>query len=239
MNRNIWLFTMTGTFLVATLFYGCKENQHVEGNSTNPLETGNQEINEPKTLPKVEGLKEDYQNTDRVIWQKPDMVIDLLGGLENKVVADIGAGTGFFSLRLTPKAKKVIAIDIDPRFIDYLDSVKILELPESLQDKLEPRLAKPENPNLGEEEADIILIVNTYMYINDRERYLKILRRSLSSQGKLLIIDFKKKRTPIGPPLDIRIPLFQVEQELYDAGFSKVITNDTALDYQYIMVAEK
>ena len=57
--------------------------------------------------------------------------------------------------------------------------------------------------------------------------------------GKLLIIDFKKKRTPVGPPSDIRQPLFVVENELYDAGYKNILTNDTALDYQYIVIAEK
>lgn len=184
------------------------------------------------------GLTEDYTNTDRVIWQKPNMVIELLGSLENKTVADIGAGTGFFALRMVPKAEKVIAIDIDPRFIEYLDSVKVLELPEKLQDKLEARLATPTDSRLEANEADVVVIVNTYMYIKNQVKYLTKLRPGISKGGKLLIIDFKRKRTPIGPPSNIRTPLFTVEEQLYEAGYKNVTTNDTALDYQYIIMAE-
>ncbi len=185
------------------------------------------------------GITEDYENTDRVIWQKPDLIINLLGDLSGKTVADIGAGTGFFALRMAPLAKKVIAIDIDPRFVEYLDSVKVLELPENLQSQLETRLATPEDPNLKPGEADIVLIVNTFMYIKNRSAYLEILQKGMSKGGKLIIVDFKKKRTPIGPPSEIRLPIHEVEEALYTAGYINVSTNDTALDYQYFVMAEK
>ncbi len=184
-------------------------------------------------------ILQDYENTNRVVWQKPEVVIDLLGNLEGKTVADIGAGTGFFAFRLAPKAKKVIAIDIDPRFVTYLDSLKSFELPENVQDKLEARLALPNDPRLGPGEADVVIIVNTFMYIRDRASYLEILKKGLSDGGTLLIIDFKKKRTPLGPPSQIRVPLFEVEEMLIAAGYREVTTNDTALDYQYIVTARK
>ncbi len=185
------------------------------------------------------GIADDYINTNRVIWQKPDLILDLLGNLSNKTVADIGAGTGFFSLRLVPKANKVIAIDIDRRFINYLDSVKVLELAEHLQPRLETRLATPSDARLRPGEADVIIIVNTYMYIKDRVNYLRNLKNGIADGGTLLIIDFKKKRMPLGPPQDIRVPLFQAEEELYEAGYQDIVTNDTALDYQYIITARK
>ncbi len=183
-------------------------------------------------------ITEDYVHTNRVIWQKPEVVIDLLGDIENKTIADIGAGTGFFAFRLAQKAKKVIAIDIDQRFISYLDSTKVLELPEQLQDKLETRLAKPNDPMLQAGEVDVIIIVNTFMYIRDGLEYLKILKKGLTPGGMLLIVDFKKKRTPLGPPANIRVPLFEVEELLYKAGYRNIVTNDTSLDYQYIVTAK-
>ncbi len=219
---------------------GC-QNDHSNSNQSesNELPVSNTDTAINLNDKKNPGIAEDYTNTNRVIWQKPDMIIDLLGDLEGKTVADIGAGTGFFALRLAPRAKKVIAIDVDPRFVDYLDSVKVLELPEKIQPKLEPRLAEPNDPHLQLGEADVIIIVNTFMYIEDKTGYLKILQKSLSKGGKLLIVDFKKKRTPIGPPSEIRVPIHIVEEALYEAGFRNIVTNDTALDYQYIVTAEK
>ncbi len=185
------------------------------------------------------GFTEDYLNTNRLIWQKPEMIINLLGSLENKTIADIGAGKGFFALRLAPKAGKVIAVDIDPRFTQYLDSLKQQVLPADMQDQLETRLAEPDDPHLRPGEVDIAMIVNTYMYMKNRVPYLRNLKEGLKEGGTLLIIDFKKKRTPLGPPSTYRIPLYQVEEELIEAGYENIQTNDTALDYQYIIFAEK
>ena len=207
------------------------------GNNTTPQ----QEAPDTFRMPAKDTVKilEDYDNTNRVVWQKPEVVIDLLGNLEGKTVADIGAGTGFFAFRMAPKAKKVIAIDIDPRFISYLDSLKTFELPEEVQNKIETRLALPNDPKLGPAEADVVIIVNTFMYIKDQVAYLENLKRSITDGGMLLIIDFKKKRTPLGPPSQIRVPLFEVEEKLINAGYRDVETNDTALDYQYIVTARK
>lgn len=185
------------------------------------------------------GIDSDYVNTNRVIWQKPEVVINLLGDLRDKTVADIGAGTGFFAFRLAQKAKKVIAIDIDPRFISYIDSVRVLELPEQYQDNLETRLARADDPLLQPNEADVVIIVNTFMYIKNHIQYLENLKKDIAPGGMLLIIDFKKKRTPLGPPSNIRVPLFEVEEQLYQAGYTDIQANDTALDYQYIVTARK
>jgi len=183
--------------------------------------------------------KEMYENTNRMVWQKPDLIMNMMGDLSDKTVADIGAGTGFFAKRLAKEAKKVIAIDIDQRFLNYIDSVKVLEMTEPQQAKLETRLALPDDPNLRPAETDIIMIVNTFIYIRDKRQYLQTLKRSLSEGGELFIIDFKKKRTDLGPPSDVRMPLYQIEKMLYEAGYTNVHTNDTALDYQYIITGQK
>lgn len=198
---------------------------------------------EPLQLPNTgegnfENLVADYESKDRGIWQKPDMVISLLGDLENKTVADIGAGAGYFTFRLVPKAKKVIGIDIDRRFIDFLDSVKV-RLPEEYRGRFETRLAKPENPLLRPEEVDAVMIVNTYAYIDDRIQYLRTLFKGIVPGGQLLIIDFKKNNLPIGPPEEYKIALSQVERELVTAGFRINKIDKDALDYQYIVLAEK
>lgn len=183
--------------------------------------------------------KEMYENTNRMVWQKPEMILELLGDLENKTVADIGAGTGFFAKRLAKRAEKVIAIDIDQRFLNYIDSVKVLEMNEADATRLETRLASPTHPNLKPGEADIIMIVNTFMYIQNQSNYLKTLHECLSDNGTLMIIDFKRKRTDIGPPSAIRLPLYRLEEMMYEAGYDNIKTNDTALDYQYIIIGKK
>jgi ubiquinone/menaquinone biosynthesis C-methylase UbiE len=227
------------------LFFSCGEKHQSFTEQPSMIRTqptGNK-ISEPdlSTLPNegnFTGMVADSDSKDRVIWQKPDLVISFLGDLAGKTVADIGAGTGFFTFRLVPKAKKVIGIDIDQRFISMLDSVKV-RLPLEYRNRFESRLAKPENPMLLDNEADAIVIVNTYGYIDNRVEYLKLLKKGMSKGGQVLIIDFKKNNVPVGPSDEFKVALQQVEKELITAGFVIDIINKDALDYQYIVLAKK
>ena len=182
-------------------------------------------------------LVNDFEDKSRVIWQKPDLVIQLLGDVRNKTVADIGAGTGYFSFRVLPKAKKVIAIDIDKRFITFMDSVRA-EMPVEMRPRFEARLVAPDNPQLQNGEADHVIIVNTYMYIENRVEYLKVLKNGISKGGKVLIIDYKQQTLPVGPPSNIKVAMSEVVKELKSVGFTKITTDETTLDYQYIITAD-
>lgn len=227
--------------LMAVCTLGCNSKQGEE--SLSPIIPGREVIAD--SLPyndtaSLESLLFKYDPPDRVVWQKPELIIDKMGDLSNKVVADIGAGSGFFARRLAQHAKKVIAIEIDPRFIEFMDSIKRVELAPIYQQRFETRLATPNNSMLKPNEADVILIVNTYIYIQNREEYLKHLLGVLPAGGLLVIVDFKKKRLPINyPPQDLRLELWKVEKELEQAGFSDIQSDDCSLDYQYIVTARK
>ncbi|MEL7424249.1 MAG: methyltransferase domain-containing protein [Bacteroidota bacterium] len=189
----------------------------------------------------LDGFKEAYENTDRVVWQRPNLIIGLLGNgdLSDKTIADIGSGPGFFAKRVTPLAEKVIALDIDQNFLDFIDSTKVLELPRDIQPRLETRLTPRNAPRLGPEEVDAVLIVNTFMYIDNQLEYLEKLKPCIKDGGRLVIVDFKRKRTALGPrPREHRAPLYLVEDLLHQAGYQNVQAIDTELNYQYILIAE-
>jgi SAM-dependent methyltransferase len=175
----------------------------------------------------------------RGIWQKPSVVIEKLGDLEGKVVADIGAGPfGYFTLRIahqTP-AKKILALDIDPDAIKDIERAKIY-LAKNIRNRIETRLVLAHDPKLEPGEADVVLIVNTYTYIEDNVNYLKNLKRGISKGGKIVIIDFKKRYTPVGPPIMNRVALGEVEGDLVRAGYKQIKSDDRTLDYQYIITA--
>ncbi len=189
----------------------------------------------------LEELLKEYNPPGRDVWQKPEKVIDKMGDLSEKVVADLGAGSGdFFTFRIAQHAKKVIALEIRQELIELIDSMKLLQLKPEYQERLETRLVTPNDSKLKPGEADIILVVNTYIYIKDRVNYLKHLWSVLPEGGQLLIVDFKKKRIPIRfPKQKDRLELYNVENELYRAGFNIKESDDCSLDYQYIVVAEK
>lgn len=177
-----------------------------------------------------------YEDEDRDIWQKPDRVIGLLSPLEGKTVADLGAGTGYFAFRLIPEASKVIAIDIDKDFVEFMNKKKEL-LPKEEWDKFEVRLATADDPKLRPNEVEALLIVNTYAYLEDRIKYFERLRNKLAPNAKLVIIEFKMKTIPNGPPADEKVPITTVEQELRSAGFRDIKVDDQTLAYQYIITA--
>lgn len=179
-----------------------------------------------------------YESADRVIWQKPDLVIDQLGDVRGKVVADLGAGTGYFSRRIAYKGAKVIAIDIDPKAIQWME-VQKSRFPAELQERLIIRQAEEDNPHLNPNEVDIVLLVNTYSYINDRINYFSKLKEAIRNGGNIVIIDFKKRDTPFGPPIGQRIDIADVEKELREAGYTITKVDEESLEYQYIIKARK
>lgn len=179
-------------------------------------------------------------NKGRLAWQKPQEVIQKLGDLSGKTVADIGAGTGYFTFRFVNQAQKVIAIDIDQDMLDLISSFKENLTPEE-QAKLEIRLATPTDAKLWPEEVDVIVIINTIGYIQDPKLYLQQLMKGLKPKGMLMIVDFKIKRIPedIAPPVAYRIGILELEDMLAAAGYTLKETDDTSLDYQYMIVAHK
>ena len=183
--------------------------------------------------------KEIQANKSRDVWQRPSDVIDLLGDVSEFKIADIGAGTGFFSFRLLLRGASVIAIDIDPRMLEIIESFK-QNLSSEMQTKLETRLALPSDAKIEKDEVDIILIINTIGYIKNRIEYLKQLYEALPDGGKILIVDFKSRQLPVeAPSLEYRVPLFQLEQDLANSGFTSIESNDAILDYQYTVLASK
>jgi ubiquinone/menaquinone biosynthesis C-methylase UbiE len=175
-----------------------------------------------------------FEDPARAQWQKPGEVIASLGPLDGKTVADIGAGTGYFAFPLAKKAAKVIAIDIDQRFLDYIEQRKQTE---KTGGNIETRLTAPDAPRLKPGEAGVVLIVDTFHHIENRIEYLKKLKGVLGKGGLLVIIDFKKQNPPPGPPIELRLAPEQVKSELKSAGFAVVSTDPDLLPYQYMIKA--
>lgn len=212
------------------LLCGCVPSQH-DSEGEDRVENTGQEEDE-----NFRELAEDYERIDRVIWQKPELIIDRMGKLDRKTVADIGAGTGYFAFRIAARGARVIAIDLDPQAITWMNSEEE-SYSKELQDRFETRLATPNNPNLRPGEADIVLLVNTYIYISDRVAYFRQLKKGMIAGGELYIIDFKKKATVIGPPVEDRLNAEGVEAELIEAGYDIIEVDKESLDYQYIITA--
>ncbi len=180
-------------------------------------------------------LVQAFEFEERVQEQKPEEVISLLGDIEDKTIMDIGAGTGYFAFRMSAKGAHVIAVDVDDRFLNYIQEKK-----DSLNDSLiVTRKVEYDNPLLEDEEVHHAIIVNTYHHINNRETYFAKVHKGIKSGGSLLVLDFKKDSGGKGPPRRYRVATDEVVKELKAAGFSEVIINDTLLDKSYVVIAKK
>ena len=179
------------------------------------------------------------ENKSRDVWQRPGQVLDLLGNISGKTIADIGAGTGFFAFRLLFRNAQVIALDIDPEMLEIMESFQT-NLSSEMRTKFQTRLALPNDPKLEKDEADVILIINTVGYISNRKEYISNLYNQLPKGGQLMIVDFKRKELPIeAPEQEYRVSLFEIEKELKEVGFTIAESNDSILDYQYVVIGEK
>ncbi len=182
-----------------------------------------------------EELVANFESPERAEWQKPDSVIAFLGDLEGKTVMDIGSGTGYFSFRMVEAGANVICADVDERFLNYIAERRVEKgLTEA---QVETRKVPYDSSKLQESEADLVLIVNTYHHIENREDYFAEVKRGLKPGGKLVVIDFRKEETPVGPPVEMKITEEKVMEELREAGFTDMQVNNALLPYQYIITA--
>jgi cyclopropane fatty-acyl-phospholipid synthase-like methyltransferase len=164
-------------------------------------------------------------------WQKPDQVLDALRLQPGSRVADLGAGTGYFTVRIATRIPdgKVFAVDMEPDMVRYLRERAEREHLHVIV----PVLASAASPNLPEP-VDLFLVVDTYHHIDSRIAYFQALRRSLRPDGRLAIVDFKLD-SPQGPPPQHRVPPEKAIAELAAAGYSLVERHDL-LPWQYFLI---
>jgi SAM-dependent methyltransferase len=170
----------------------------------------------------VEELVKRFDDPSRDEWQMPARVIDALQLVPGAVVADIGAGTGYFTVRLAraPARPKVYAVDIEPTMIAHLRHRAMLE---GLSNVAAVQ-ASADRSNLPES-VDVALIVDTYHHIPNRVAYFTALKTSMKPGARLAIVDFRKG-APEGPPEEFRFTPQQIRDELASAGFSLTAEHD-------------
>lgn len=171
-----------------------------------------------------------FEDPARDAWQKPDEVIAALKLQPTDRIADIGAATGYFPVRIAralPNAK-VYGVDIEPKMTKYLaDRATHEGLP-----NLKAVLGTPDDTQLPEK-VELVLMVDTFHHVEHRVRYFERLKQHVTADGRLAIIDFRPD-APIGPPPAHRIPVAQIVTELKQAGWDKTGEHDF-LPYQHFV----
>jgi len=174
------------------------------------------------------------EDPERDAWQKPAQVMEKLALKPGDSVADLGAGSGYFTVRLARAVGptgKVYAIDIEPKMLEHIQQ---RAQPEKLTN-IQTVLADPHDPKLPPASVDIIFICDTLHHISERSTYYPLLVRALKPGGRLVDIDFQKRDLPIGPPVSMKIAKEEVVKEVAPAGF-RLLQDFDFLEYQYFLV---
>jgi ubiquinone/menaquinone biosynthesis C-methylase UbiE len=163
-----------------------------------------------------------FDDPARDAWQLPDRVVETLKLSPDASVADVGAGTGYFSVRLARSVPRgtVYAVDIEQSMLDY---IKKRAASSGLSNIVTVR-ASGTSPNLPKA-VDAVLIVDTYHHIPARDTYFRDLKKSLTARGRVVIIDFRKD-SPEGPPPEFRFEADEIIDEMRAAGYSLEARHD-------------
>jgi SAM-dependent methyltransferase len=173
-----------------------------------------------------------FEDEKREQWQNSKQIISTVGIKKDSLVADIGSATGYFPVRIAKLTirGRVWGIDVEPNLVKYLNQRAEEEGIKNLYSIL-GTFSDPLIP----EKVDFIFIVNTYHHISQRKRYFESLRNSLKLNGKIVIVDFRKGKLPIGPKDHAKISKKQIISELIEAGY-KVDSDHGFLKYQNFII---
>jgi SAM-dependent methyltransferase len=169
---------------------------------------------------------------ERDVWQKPEEVIASFALPDDATVAEVGAGTGYFVVRLAQTLTNgaVIGLDTQPQMVDYLRQ-RATELGLA---NVDARLTEHASALPLTEPLDLLLCVDTYHHIADRVALFSQYARHLKPGGRLVIID-RAPIAPEGPPAEFRLSSETVREEMAHAGFALVADLDFLLPYQFYL----
>jgi len=176
-----------------------------------------------KTLSKAIGVKRYIamlERKERDSFQKPDEVMQALSLRPGERVADIGAGSGYFTLRVARAvgpSGEVLAIDINPDILEFLDR----RVKEAGLSNVRSLRVEKDDPKLPAAGIDTILMVDTLHYVAGRDAYAKKLRAGLAPGGRVVVIDYRPKpweERPWGPPPSQKMSREEVDEAMATAG---------------------
>jgi len=165
------------------------------------------------------------ESEKRSAWQKPEKVINALDLSPTAVIADIGAGGGYFTKRfadhLGPSAR-IYAVDVQDIMIERLQERVTTEKLENV----EVIKAPFDDPTLPDDTCDLVFFSSVYKEIQDRPAYMQKVRKALKPEGRVAILEYRVHELAPGPPRNMRLSPKQITEEMEAAGFHLVEEHD-------------
>lgn len=204
-----------------------KHHGHGDGK---PAHSANEYMHKAST----DDLINRFESKERDEYQQPHKVMQYLGDINGKAIMDIGAGTGYFSVKLAKHGANVIAADVNDEFQTFLKK----RIEDNKIENITLRKIPFDSPDLKDNEVDMVLIVNTYHHIDNRAEYFAKVKKGTKNNGELVVIDFFKTDVPVGPPTNHKVSIDEVVAELKKAGYTSFEVNVDLLPYQFIVKAK-
>lgn len=174
-----------------------------------------------------------FESPERAKWQKPDEVVQAMKLEPGQNVFDIGAGTGYFTRRFAKAVApsgEAVGLDIEPAMIDYMSA----DAKKQGLKNYGARLVKPDDPELVPHSADVVFFCDTLHHMDSRVGYFRKITQALKPGGRVIVIDFKKKALPVGPPPEDKLAREEVIAEFRAAGY-RLRRDHDFLPYQHFL----
>jgi ubiquinone/menaquinone biosynthesis C-methylase UbiE len=155
---------------------------------------------------------------EREAEEHPDEALDLLKIPKGAVVADIGAGVGYFTWRLAERVGPsgvVYGEDIQPRMIDLLNR----NMSDRKIANVRAVLGAIDDPKLPKESLDLVLLVDVYHEFSEPEKMLERIRESLKPGGRLALLEYRAEDPAVPIRAEHKMTVKQVRDEVEPEGF--------------------
>ena len=174
------------------------------------------------------------EDPKRDAYQKPHEVIHALALKPGEIIADIGAGSGYFTFHLARhvgEMGRIYAVDVSSDMILHINR----RIRDTQSSNIVSVLAEPDDPLLPERSVNRFFICDVWHHVENQTQYLSLMKKMLKPGGEIVMIDFHKKDLPVGPPLQMKIAREDLIKQMESNGF--LLTNEhTFLPYQYFLV---
>ncbi|MRI35183.1 class I SAM-dependent methyltransferase [Endozoicomonas sp. OPT23] len=169
-----------------------------------------------------ERLTEIFDSETRQEWQNTNYILNCLALKNDTVIADLGAGTGYFSSLFAETADKVYALDCEPNMVSHM----VQRFEAECKGNVEARLTDALKPCLPDA-VDVVFLANVYRFIEQRDLFLNHLYQQADKDTEFVFVDLDSEHARVG--------FDRVVSEVRQAGFEITFSDRESCPSHYVL----